>query len=78
MFNIVIAGFAHETNTFSTKKADREAFQRRNLVFDDVVNKYRGVKMEVGGFIDELEKYDDVNIIPAFAAFSAKDVTCSK
>ena len=68
MYNIIIAGFAHETNTFSTKKADREAFQRRNFVFDDLINKYRGVKMEVGGFIDVLETYDDVNIVPAFAA----------
>ncbi|MBQ2865905.1 MAG: M81 family metallopeptidase [Clostridia bacterium] len=69
MFNIVIAELRHETNTFSTIKTDLNAFKNRNYVYGDrLISAYRGIKAELGGFIDVLEKQEDVNIIPAIGA----------
>lgn len=56
--NIFIAGFQHETNTFAPTKADWAAFQRgetfpRYRRGAEIVERYAGANMPIGGFIDE-------------------------
>ena len=69
MKNILIAEFKHETNTFIKGSTGLSDFQSRNLLFGNkIIDYFKGNKNEIGGFIDFLSKYDDVNIIPSVAA----------
>ena len=57
MKRILLAQFTHETNSFSPKPADREAFRVfRWFEGQDMITKQRGVATDMGGFIDEMEK----------------------
>lgn len=63
---ILILGFKHETNSFCPKKADMEAY--RNNIFqvgEEVLLKQKGLRTEIGGFLDVFEKYDDFELIPS-------------
>jgi microcystin degradation protein MlrC len=68
---ILIAGFQHETNTFSSEKADYAAFERGGMypamargadMFD-----LRDVNIPVGGFIQEMER-EGVDLVPSIWA----------
>ncbi|MGC1441610.1 MAG: M81 family metallopeptidase [Burkholderiaceae bacterium] len=49
---IFIAGFKHETNTFSTLPTDLAAYRARALHFDaEIVPTYSGTNTEIGGFL---------------------------
>src|SRR5437899_1097368 len=50
---IAVAGFMHESNTFSPQRADREAFRAQNLTLGPgFVDEWRDAHHEVGGFIE--------------------------
>ena len=53
---VLVAEFAHETNTFSETPTDRRTFQERQEYFgDDVPDELRGTNSAVGGIIDVAE-----------------------
>lgn len=69
MYNIMIAQFRHETNTFNTDPTDVQSYKNRNLFFgDDVIPFFKDVKSEFGAFINYFSKVDDVKLFPAVAA----------
>jgi microcystin degradation protein MlrC len=67
---IAIAGFMHESNTFSSTRTDRAAFEAASLtVGDKVLTEWRDAHHEVGGFIEGAGRfgYDMVPLIMASA-----------
>ena len=72
MFKIAIAQFQHESNTFAkfTTKLDR--FQQTNLTEgQEIIDfSHSGVLDYVSGGVLTGEKYDDVELIPLFSAYS--------
>ena len=69
MFNVVIAEFRHETNTFSDKRTDLECYKRRSYVLGEAILPYfRAVRCELGGFINVLEPEPDIRLTPVLAA----------
>ena len=69
---IVISEFKHETNSFMPIKSDLSAFKARNYLFGDEIFPYfRGVKNELGAFIDCYDGDDEYRLIPA-VAFNAQ------
>jgi microcystin degradation protein MlrC len=54
---IFIAGFKHETNTFSILPTDIAAYRARALHFDDeIVPTYTGTNTEIGGFLSACDR----------------------
>lgn len=72
MFKIAIAQFQHESNTFAkfTTKLDR--FQQTNLTEgQEIIDfSHSGVLDYVSGAVLTGEKYDDVELIPLYSAYS--------
>jgi microcystin degradation protein MlrC len=69
MYNILIAQFRHETNTFNEEACTLQCYKDRNLLFGgDIIPFFSGVKTELGAFIEYFGKVDDVRLIPAVAA----------
>ncbi len=69
MFNIILAQFKHETNTFSSKKTDFNCYLSREYVEgEEILRYYAGTHSEMGGFLDVLAGQDDVRLIPSVAA----------
>ena len=69
MFNIILAQFKHETNTFSSKKTDFECFRSREYVEgEEILSYYAGTRSEMGGFLDVLAGEKDVHLVPSVAA----------
>ncbi len=65
---ILIAEFKHETNSFALPLTDLAAYRARYLLQGEAVLPFfRGVKSEMGGFIDTLERHG-ARIVPAVAA----------
>jgi microcystin degradation protein MlrC len=55
---ILIAGFKHETHTFSRMPADLEAYRARALYHgDEVASALRGTASEIAGFLDACDAY---------------------
>ncbi len=55
---VLIAGFKHETNTFSKLPTDIDAYRKRALHFGgDIRAAYTGTNTEIAGFLDTCEKY---------------------
>ncbi|GBE42849.1 hypothetical protein BMS3Bbin10_00916 [bacterium BMS3Bbin10] len=55
---VLIAGFKHETNTFSKLPTDLDAYRKRALHFgEDIRAAYSGTNTEIAGFLDACEKY---------------------
>ncbi len=55
---ILIAGFKHETNTFSACPADLAAFRSRGLYRNgQVADVFRGTRIEIAGFMEACERY---------------------
>lgn len=68
MKNIIIAEFKHETNSFAFGLSDETAFRNKNyLTGDDILTYFKGVKSEVGAFLDFFEDKENYNLIPAMA-----------
>ena len=56
---VLIAGFKHETNTFSKLPTDMAAYSKRALHYGkDIISAYAGTNTEIAGFLDACEKYD--------------------
>lgn len=56
---VLIAGFKHETNTFSKLPTDMDAYRARALHYgEDIRAAYTGTNTEIAGFLDACEKYD--------------------
>jgi len=65
---ILIAQFAHETNTFSRLPTTLEDYRRRWLLEGDAIApRFRGTRTEIGGLIDYAEKAQ-WDLVPAVAA----------
>ena len=74
---VLVAGFAHETNTFSQTPTDRQAFQdRQEYVGEEVARELTGTNTAIGGIIDvaETEGIDLCHTVAA-AAMPAGRVT---
>jgi len=64
----MIAGFMHETNTFSGLPTSLESFRARDLRYgDDVKKLFRGTKTEIAAFLDAAEAFDWQPVTPVFA-----------
>ena len=56
MTRILIAGFKHETNTFSKNPADRAAYQARALFLgEEVANNLKSTQTEIAAYLDFCE-----------------------
>lgn len=56
--HILIAGFTHETNTFSIMPADLAAFRNRRLIEgEDIPLHYRGTATEIGAVLDASREF---------------------
>jgi microcystin degradation protein MlrC len=65
---ILIAQFAHETNTFSRLPTTLEDYRRRWLLEgDEIAPRFRGTRTEIGGLIDYAEKAG-WQLVPTVAA----------
>jgi len=62
---LLVAEFRHETDSFCPQKADMEAYRQRALHVgrEEMENAYRGVRNELGAFLDVFDKRDDVRLI---------------
>lgn len=70
MYRILIGAFFHETNTFWPYPTGMAEFKKRNYYTGAaVLEKFRGTKTPLGGFIDVLGDAE-VEIIPALAAIA--------
>lgn len=66
---VYAASFLHESNTFSDHISDLDWFQKRCWKFgDEVLERFRGVKTEFGGFIDAMAQWEDIELVPVIAA----------
>src|SRR5205809_996949 len=67
---LAIAGFLHESNTFSPIKADRAAFVAQGLAFDDkLLDEWKDAHHEVGGFLEaaKIEGFEPIPLVMAWA-----------
>lgn len=56
---VLIAGFKHETNTFSKLPTDLEAYRKRSLHYgEDIRAAYTGTNTEIAGFLDACERHN--------------------
>lgn len=66
----VICGVGHETNTFSSIKADRDSFRERELaVGNEIIRAFKDTRTEIGGFIEYCER-EGIDFIPTLTAFA--------
>ena len=55
---VLIAGFKHETNTFSKLPTDMAAYRARALYYgEDIRSAYAGSNTEIGGFLNACEQF---------------------
>ena len=67
MARILIAGFKHETNTFSNLKTDLNSYRSRSLLYDtEIKKKFLGTKTEPAAFIEFCEAEDWQAIMPIY------------
>jgi microcystin degradation protein MlrC len=65
---ILIAGFKHETHTFSRMPADLEAYRARALYHgDEMASALRGTASEIAGFLDACDEYGWTPVNAVFA-----------
>lgn len=63
---VLVITFRHETNSFCPVPADETAY--RNFLYGtgiEIVKKQKGVKNEIGAFLDVLDGRDDIELIPS-------------
>lgn len=62
---ILTLQFRHETNSFNPSLTDKKAFENfRFLEGEDFFASQRGIKTEMGAYLDVFEKRDDVELVP--------------
>src|SRR5437867_12067434 len=64
---VAIGQLMEESNTFVRQKADLEHFRANQLLSDADVMTLRGTRVEVGGFLDALERAG-AEVVPTIAA----------
>ena len=68
MKRIFIAGFMHETNTFSKLPTTLDSYRARGLYYgDDVFQKLKGTRTEIAAFFDSCSKYNWEAVCPIYA-----------
>ncbi len=66
---IITLQFQHETNTFSSKRADEQAFKNLCYAFgEEAFESQRGTDTELASFVNVLGGRDDIELIPTVAA----------
>lgn len=66
---IGIAFFYHESHSFTPNVTTLDDFRNEALLTGtSVMDHYTGTKTEVGGFIDALQQYEEVEIVPLLCA----------
>lgn len=69
MYRIGIAFFYHESHSFTATKTNMKDFYNEGYFKGEAIfSAYTGTKTEVGGFIDVLSKYKEVEIVPLLCA----------
>lgn len=69
MKHILVAEFKLESNGFAKGETTIQDYKNRNLVFgDEIFSYFKGVKNEIGGFLDFFRDKEDVTLHPAVAA----------
>lgn len=69
MKHILIAEFKLESNGFAKGETTIQDYKNRNLVFgNDIFDYFKGVKNEIGGFLDYFRDKKDISLHPAVAA----------
>ncbi len=67
---IAIAGFMHESNTFSSTRTDRAAFESASLKFGDaLIAEWKDAHHEMGGFIEGAAKFG-YELVPTIMAWA--------
>jgi len=67
MTRVLIAGFKHETNTFSAMPTDLDAYKARALYYNEAVGKQlRGTKTEPAAFLDFAAKEGWQTVTPVY------------
>lgn len=67
---LLIAGLMHESNTFSTTRADRRRFEQGSLSFGpDVIPIWKNAHHEFGGFIEGAERFG-YELVPSVMAWA--------
>jgi microcystin degradation protein MlrC len=65
---VLIAGFKHETNTFSQLPTTLDSYKARMLYYgDEVTVKMRQTKTEIAAFIDACERFNWQGVFPVYA-----------
>lgn len=65
---VLIAGFKHETNTFSHLPTTLDSYKSRMLYYgDEVTEKMRRTKTEIAAFIDACERFNWQGVFPVYA-----------
>jgi len=65
---VLIAGFMHETNTFSQLPTTLDSYKARSLYYGDDVTKFmRGTRTEIAAFMDACERFEWHGTYPVFA-----------
>ncbi|MDX1529518.1 MAG: M81 family metallopeptidase, partial [Gammaproteobacteria bacterium] len=55
---VMVAGFRHETNTFSKLATDLSAYQARDLYYgEDIVAQFSGTRTEIAAIVEVAKKY---------------------
>ena len=63
--------FRHETNSFCPVPADEKAFRScRFLLGQELIDTFRGNKIESGAFIERFEEHPDFELIPSLALYT--------
>ena len=69
MKRIGVIALLHESNTFIDSPTKLTHFENNMLVEgDEVIDRFRGNRHEVGGFIDSIEDESNLNLVGTFAA----------
>ncbi|MCD6520867.1 MAG: M81 family metallopeptidase [Anaerolineae bacterium] len=66
---VLIGGFMHETNTFNPFPTGIEEFKKYGFFYgQEIIQKRRQTNTELGGFIEELEQAEGIEIFPSIFA----------
>jgi microcystin degradation protein MlrC len=64
MPRIAVGGFAHETNTFSTRPTDFAEFEAERIRSGEEILRFKGTRTTPGGFVDAVLADPDLELLP--------------
>ena len=65
---VLIAGFKHETNTFSKLATDLDSYRARGLAYgDEIVEAYRSTNTEIAAFLNACARHDWTPVLSVVA-----------